>query len=147
MFYSITFTNQAHVPKNTWVDWHLIPSSPPMIEPPDPYMNYVEIPGRSLGPIDLTEALGNGPSFINSEGSWEFVSAIDHEDRPELYLELKRFLHGRSMKIELEEDPLHYYIGRIAVEKPRTGKGHNTYSFKYTISPVRYLLDGTIDDF
>lgn len=147
MYYSITFTDQSEVSKNTWVDWHLIPSSPPMIEPPEPYTNYVDIPGRHEGPLDLSEALSNGPAYGNSEGGWEFVSAIDYENRMELYLELKKFLHGRQMTIRLEEDPLHYYIGRISVEKPRTGKGHNIYSLKYTIQPVRYYLDGTQENF
>lgn len=147
MYYSITFENQAGEKRNTWSDWKLIPSSPPMIEPPDPYMNYVEVPGRSLGPIDLSEVLGNGPSFNNSEGSWEFLSANEHDNRPDFYLELKKFLHGRFMKIYLEEDPMHYYTGRISVEMPRTGKGQNQYSLKYTISPVRYLLDGTRENF
>lgn len=146
MYYSVTFTNSGNVSKNTWTDWHLIPSVPPMIEPPEPHMNYADIPGRTLGPIDLTEVLGNGPTFENSEGSWEFVSGIDDDDRPGLYLELKSFLHGRSMKIVLEEDPGHYYIGRISVEKPKTGRGRNMYSMKYTISPVRYRSDGTVDN-
>lgn len=147
MYYSITFTDQSEVSKNTWVDWHLIPSSPPMIEPPEPYTNYVDIPGRHEGPLDLSEVLSNGPAYGNSEGSWEFVSAIDCENRMELYLELKKFLHGRQMTIRLEEDPLHYYVGRISVEKPRTGKGHNIYGLKYTIQPVRYYLDGMQENF
>lgn len=147
MYYSITFTNQSGEKRNTWDDWHLVSASPPMIEPPEPYTNYVEVPGRSLGPIDLSEALGSGPSFNNSEGSWDFVSEIDYENRYELYQELKRFLHGRLMRITLEEDPLHYYTGRISVDLPKTGKGHNTYSMRYTISPVRYYLDGTQENF
>jgi len=143
MYYAITFTNSQGEKRNTWSDWHLIPSSPPMIEPPEPYTNYVEVPGRTLGPIDLSEVLGGGPSYGNSEGSWEFVSALDVENRMALYMEMKKFLHGRLIKIELEEDPHHYYSGRLAVEMPRTGKGHNMYTIKYTISPVRRLPDGT----
>lgn len=147
MYYSVTFKNSAGERKNTWTDWHLIPSSPPMIEPPEVYTNYVEIPGRTAGPIDLTEALTSGPTFKNSEGSWEFVSETDTDNRPALYQEFKQFLHGRSMRIELDEDPQHYYMGRIFVEKPRTGKGHNMYTFKYIIRPVRYFLDGTQEGF
>lgn len=147
MYYSITFTDASGQKRNTWADWQLIPSSPPMIEPPDVYTNYVDVPGRTEGPIDLTDVFGDEPAFQNSEGTWEFVSATDKDNRPELYLELKRFLHGRKMKIELEEDPHHYYEGRTSVEAPRTGKGHNMYSIKYTIAPVRYLYNGTKEAF
>lgn len=144
MYYAITFTNASNVSKNTWTNWRLIPTSPPMVEPPEPYTNYAEIPGRVEGPIDLSEALSNGPSFKNSEGSWEFVEA-GTPSRTTLYQELKTFLHGKQMKIIFEEDPTHYYIGRISVTAPKTGKGPNMFGFKYTIRPVRYLLNGTID--
>lgn len=147
MYYSITFTNSNNETRNTWSDWHLVPTSPPMVDPPEPYTNYVEIPGRQLGPIDLTEILTGQPTFNNSEGSWDFVSAIDVENRMELYLELKKFLHGQQMQIKFEEDPFHYYTGRITVQIPKTGKGHNQYSLKYTIAPVRYYLDGTQENF
>ena len=57
MYYSITFTDSSGVTKNTWADWHMIPSAPPIVEPPEPYTNYVEIPGRKAGPIDLSEII------------------------------------------------------------------------------------------
>lgn len=147
MYYSVTFTNSAGEKRNTWVDWKLISASPPMVEPPEVYTNYVDIPGRKEGPIDLSEVLSDGPVYQNSEGSWDFVSAMHSDNRPELYLEMKAFLHGKSMRIELEEDPIHYYNGRIFLEKPRTGKGHNQYSLRYIISPIRYLLTGKQDGF
>ena len=145
MYYSVTFENSSGEKRNTWADWQLIPFSPPMIEPPEVYTNYVDIPGRPFGPIDLSEALSNGPSYQNSEGSWEFISAIDYEKRPEMYQELKKFLHGQTVRIRLEEDPDHYYKGRMFVEKPKTGNGHNIYSFKYIINPIRYLSNDTPD--
>lgn len=146
MYYSVTFINSSGVQKNTWSDWHLIPTSPPMIEPPDPYTNYVDIPGRTTGPIDLSEALTGGPSFNNSEGDWEFVQLEGYQTRMELYSELKTFLHNKQMKIVLEEDPTHYYYGRVSVSMPRTGKGNNSFGIAYNVRPVRYLLsNNTID--
>lgn len=145
MYYSVTFTNSSDEKRNTWEDWRLIPTAPPMIEPPEVYTNYVDIPGRKTGPVDLSEALTNGPAYKSSEGSWEFVSGIENDNRPETYSQLKAFLHGKTMKIVLEEDPYHYYNGRFYVEAPRTGKGRNMYGIKYQIMPVRYNLDGTQD--
>ena len=48
MYYSLTFTVNG-VEKNTWSDWNMIPSTPPMIPAPEPNTNYVDIPGRSGG--------------------------------------------------------------------------------------------------
>lgn len=145
MYYSVTFTSSEGVKRNTWQDWHLVPTSPPMVAPPEPYTNYVEIPGRIEGPIDLSEVLTGGPSYQNSEGSWEFVLVEGYYPRPETYQMLKKFLHGRQMKIELEEDPLHYYIGRLTIEQPSTGRGNSSFTINYVIRPVRYNLDGTKD--
>lgn len=146
MYYSVTFINSSNVQRNTWTDWHLIPTSPPMIEPPEPYTNYVDIPGRTEGPIDLSEALTGGPSFNNSEGEWEFVHMEGYQTRPALYSELKSFLHNKQVKIILEEDPAHYYIGRTTVGMPQTGKGNNAFSIAYNVRPVKYLVSNdTID--
>ena len=142
MYYSITFTDSEGVSKNTWSDWHLIPVGPPMIAPPEPYTNYVEIPGRQTGPLDLSEALTGRPTFQNSEGSWTFILADDYWTRMSLYNELKQYLHGRRLKIMLEEDEMHYYEGRINISEPSTGNGQTQFTLDYTVSPVRYEVSG-----
>lgn len=143
MYYSITFVNSSNVKKNTWEDWHLVPTSPPMIETPEPYTNFVEIPGRTEGPIDLSEALSNGPSYQNSDGAWDFILVDEGQPRIDLYQEIKNFLHGRRLKVILEEDYLHYYEGRFSTSMPKTGNGFTQFSIGYEIAPVRYRLDGT----
>ena len=144
MYYSITFKNRYDVRKNTWEDWHLIPSSPPMIEPPETYTNYVEIPGRMAGAIDLSTALTGSVSYLDSEGSWEFIMEEGFYSRAELYQILKTFLHGKNMKIYLEEDPTHYYYGRTSVEMPQTGQGPTVFTIGYHVRPVKYKLNGTV---
>lgn len=142
MFYSITFGN-----KNTWDDWRLIPTSPPMITPPTPYTNYVEIPGRVLGPIDLSETLSGAPSYTNSEGEWEFVAHPDFQGgysaRPELFEEIRHHLHNKTLRIAFDEDQQHYFMGRFEVGIPKTSNNGTTYTIKYKIPPVRY---NTSDD-
>ena len=138
MYYSITFTNSAGVSKNTWTDWSLIPSTPPQITPPEPYTNYVDIPGRPEGPIDLSEVLTNGLAFNNSEGDWAFISVEENENRIAKIQEMKRFLHGQKLKIYLEEEPGYYHKGRIIVGGFQTGRGPNGYQMKYIVEPMRY---------
>ena len=145
MYYSITFTNAFGEKRNTWADWRLVPSSPPIIEPPEPSTNFVEIPGRRLGPIDASDVLTGYISYQMSEGSWDFIADDEALPRPILFQELKRFLHGQRVRLELEEDPYHYYEGRLAVSAPKTGKGNNIYTISYNIFPVRYNMDGTME--
>lgn len=142
MYYSITFVSSANQ-KNTWDSWRLIPSTPPVIEPPMVSTNFVEIPGGI--PIDVSDWISGKPTYSNSEGSWSFILADDTMNRARLYQEMKAFLHGKSLKIYLEEDPGHYYIGRFSVAAPQTGETGTAFGIDYTISPVRYKLDGTKD--
>ena len=48
MYHSITFGE-----KNTWDDWHLIPSSRPVFNPPVFREKFIDIPGVS-GLLDLS---------------------------------------------------------------------------------------------
>ena len=146
MYYSVTFTNSEGDKKNTWEDWHLVPTSPPSIEPPEPYTNLVDIPGRAAGPIDLSETLAGRVTYQSSKGQWSFLALDGYFSRPVLYQMIRKFLHGQRVKVEIEEDPLHYYTGRMSISQVQTGKGMNGITIKYVIDPLRYNLDGTVDD-
>jgi len=147
MYFSVTFINSSGKRQNTWADWRMIPASPPMVEPPEPYTNYVEIPGRTEGPIDLSEAVAGRPTYKNSQGQWEFYVSDDSYPRMVLYDMLKKFLHGQKMKIQFEDDPGHTYEGRITVSAPNTGKENTSFTMRYTIAPFRYNSAGEKEGF
>ena len=53
MYHSITFgtvSNGQITGKNTWTDWHLIPSSRPVVSQAAPQTSMMEVPGRKNGP-------------------------------------------------------------------------------------------------
>ena len=52
---------------NTWNDWHLIPSSRPLINPPSFKSNYIDIPGAN-GSIDASTTILTYPRY-NQDGS------------------------------------------------------------------------------
>lgn len=138
MYYSVTFTDLNGGKKNTWEDWRLIPSSPPMVAPPEPYTNYVEIPGRKKGPLDLSEVLTGEPTFNNSEGSWNFILSDDETPRPEQIRAIRKFIHGKRLTIQLEEDPDCYWQGRFTVSETQIGKSYSGITINYVIDPVEY---------
>ena len=119
MYYSLTFTVNG-VEKNTWSDWNMIPSTPPMIPAPEPNTNYVDIPGRSGGPIDLTGTPFGKITYKRMTGSWSFLREPDNANtRKNLYETLVKYFTGRPGKVVLEEDPTHYYKGRFSVGVPQ----------------------------
>ena len=142
MYYSLTFGGE----KNTWADWHLIPESPPMIPPPEPVVNLVDVPGRSKGPVDLSTAVFGKIVYQRVSGTWNFLRDVDSRNtRTEMYETIRKWLHGKLTTVTLEEDPLHYYKGRFLVSQPSSNAYPIKISISYSLEPVRYNLDGTVD--
>lgn len=146
MYYSLTFGGDG-VQKNTWADWKMIPDTPPSIPMPDLDVSYVEIPGRSGGPLDLTGVVFNKKTYKRMTGSWNFLRDPDNRrTRIELYEEIRNFFIGRVLTVKLEEDLEHYYVGRFSVAQPKTGTGPIQFTITYDLAPIRYNTNGdTID--
>lgn len=140
MYYSITFESvKTGRKKNTWEDWYLIPSSPPVVTPPEVYTNIVEIPGREKGPLDLSEVLSGKPTYLNSEGDWEFIYSKEYCEkftRVEIVNEVKSFLHGQRMKVTLEEDTTQYYTGRLSLSEVKVGASFSSLTIHYVLEPI-----------
>lgn len=132
MYHSIYFGE-----KNTWDDWHLIPSSRPTFTPPPVNTSYVEIPGAD-GVLDFTETLLKRPTYGNREGSFEFIVANGYADWAELYSEIAMYLHGRKMNCYLEDDPNYYYSGRFAVNDWKSDPQWSVITIDYNVKPYKY---------
>lgn len=145
MYYSLTFRINGSE-KNTWEDWGLIPSTPPMIPPPEPNLNYVDIPGRSGGPLDLTGIPFGKMTYKRMTGSWTFYKEpYNKHTRRLLYEELIQYFTGKAGRVKLEEDPNHYYYGRFSVGVPKTATGPIQFTIAYDLAPIRYNSDHTVD--
>lgn len=132
MYHSITFGN-----KNTWDDWHIVPSSRPAISPPQVKTNYVEVPGAN-GSIDFTEALRGFPVYQNRTGSIEFIVLHDYWGSwSGTYHEIMTHLHGKKMKMILEDDPSFYYEGRFAVNNWKSDANYSKITIDYNVGPFK----------
>lgn len=147
MNFSITF-GTGNDQRNTWTDWKMIPSTPPMVPPPEPNTNLVEIPGRAAGPIDLSTYPFGKITYKRITGNWTFyVDPVNgHSTRTTLYESVRRWLHGRETRAVIQEDPAHYYKGRFTVSVPVTGQGPIQISIAYSLEPLRYnVSDDSVD--
>jgi len=134
MYHSITFGS-----KNTWDDWHIVPSSRPVFDPPKVKTKTMDIQGKN-GSLDLSEALTGYPVFNNREGSFEFIVLNDYNKWNELYSAISDYLHGRVMRAVLEDDPEYYYEGRFSVNKWKSDKNYSTISIDYSVFPYKRKL-------
>ena len=134
--------------RNTWNDWKLKPESPPMVPAPKPKTNYIDVPGRSKGPVDMTKVPFGRQTYERISGTWTFVIQDNYwvDADPRATCEAVRgWLHGRVTRMVLEEDPTHIYYGRFTVETPNRGIGPFAIQINYDLEPCRYLANGDID--
>ena len=136
MYHSITIGD-----KNTWDDWHLIPESRPLFNPPSVKFNYVEIPGAD-GVLDLTTAMTGKPLYNNRNGSWSFIVENGFKDWSELYSEVMAYLHGQRFRAILEDDPDYYYEGRFSVNQWRSDPQWSKIVIDYNVAPYKQYVIG-----
>lgn len=137
MYHSITFGS-----KNTWDDWHLIPTSRPVFNPPSVKTSAIEIPGGD-GALDLTTSLAGRPLYKNRTGSQEFYVENGYRDWSQLYSEIMGYLHGQKMRAVLEDDPAYYYEGRFAVNAWKSNKERSVIVIDYDVNPYKQDVLGT----
>ena len=140
MYHSITIGE-----KNTWDDWHLIPSSRPLFNPPSVKENTVDIPGGD-GVLDLTASLAGRPTYNNRTGSWTFYVQNGFKDWTVLYSEIMVYLHGQEFKAVLEDDPAYYYEGRFSVNSWKSDKDYSQIVIDYNVGPYKKESGSTGSD-
>lgn len=165
MYHSITFIrDDINQQMNTWDDWSLMPTSRPIIAPPNVEFKFVPVP-YSNEQIDLTNL-----RYGSRQGSFEFaIDMSSHRIRwkdlepyrwmdveqytwgeiSELTADFKEnswtnifkdfmdFLNGARMKVVLEDDPTRYYEGRVWADKFTSGKDFSRISISYILEPFK----------
>lgn len=148
MYHSITFGD-----KNTWDDWCLIPNGRPIFVPPTQKTNYLDIPGGN-GSLDMSEALTGYPVFNDREGSFSFIimnkgasmyPECDPNTLDGIYETILSYLHGKTMRAVLEDDPMFFYKGRFAVGSITPGADWSTIEIAYHVEPYKYSILSTTD--
>ena len=123
--------------KWTLTEWEL--SDPAMVT------NYVEVPGRRKGPLDLSTALTDGDPVYGSrtltatfESSED--SRLEREDRINI---MRNWLDGWRMDIVLPDDELHYLSGRVSVKRLYNDLAHASVQVTAVCEPWRYNKEET----
>lgn len=140
MYHSITIGD-----KNTWDDWHLIPTTRPLFNPPTVKTNIIDIPGGD-GVLDLTTALAGRPTYNNRTGSWTFIVQNGFKDWTALYSEIMVYLHGQKFRAVLEDDPAYFYEGRFSVNQWKSDKDWSQIVIDYNVGPYKKEIANTGSD-
>lgn len=139
MYHSIIISG-----KDTFNEWGLVPTSRPVINPPEPKTTYVDVPAGDGG-LDYTDILLGRPPYGYREGSWEF--AVRSElSWTEAYTSIMNYLHGVRHTIVLEDDPDYYYTGRLTVNAWKSEKEYSLITIDYKLDPFKKSLTENDDE-
>ena len=124
--------------KHSFRDFGLYPKSKMVVNPPEVREVYVEVAGAD-GDLDISEALTGRANYESREGKFEFT-VIDREKWDLVYENLMNTIHGRRMRIVLDEDPYYYYNGRVKVDSFKTNKHTATIVIEGYFDPYKKSL-------
>lgn len=125
--------------KNTWTDWHIVPTSAPEFSIPPFRTEYVEIPGSSVT-LDLSTALTGYPTFQQRTGSHEFLLYPDMNNPQQLHSDIMNYIHGKKMDAYLKDDPQYRYSGRFTVDDIKIDSSLCYITIGYNVDPFKYHL-------
>lgn len=140
MYHSITFGN-----KNTWDDWHLVPLTRPVFNPPKQKTNTIDIPGADSA-LDFSEALTGYPVYSDRVGSFTFVVMNGYKDWTDTYSDIMDYLHGNVLHAQLEDDPKYYYEGRFSIDSWESEPDRSKITISYIVKPYKFNIFTSIDD-
>ena len=136
--------------KHTYDDWDLVLTGK-SLGLPTPKVSSVTVEGAD-GNIDTSEVLSGEIKFNNRTLEFEFTMTTPYEEYNELITEISNYLHGRKLKIILDEDDSYYYYGRCQINQwtsdKRIGKiviSCDCKPYKYSVRPfiTRASINGT----
>lgn len=138
-FHSITIGE-----KNTWDDWHLVPTSRPFVAPPGVRTSYMDLPYAD-GALDLTTNLQTKPVYGNRSGSWEFLvinpgqieGYYSKQTWAERYSHIMAYLHGKQFDVILDDEPDYFYTGTLSVDSWDSRKDNSVISISYSFDPYK----------
>lgn len=145
--HSVTFINEDDVSKNSWTDFLLVPTSRPVVSLPEGQEFTQEIPGRN-GKIDFQNYIVPQTVFKNRTGELEFL--IDHDnDNYRSWTTTKNeivdFMHGKWLRMILEDEPDFYYEGRFYIKEWKNNSDWSTLTISYDLDPIKKSVIASTD--
>ena len=124
--------------KDTWTDWRIVPTSRPVVNPPEAAIDMVMIPGATEA-LDLSDAVSGYPTYGTRTGQWEF-RVINKTLWAEVYSMIMNFLQGKSVQVILNDDPAYYYTGRCQVNQWQSDQEFSNIVIDYQLNPYKYFV-------
>lgn len=128
----VTFGN-----KHSYRTWKMLLASKPIISPPKPKTKLIQVPGTNAV-IDLTETLTGGEVKYEPRGiRCVFYVVGGRQKWPSVYSAVLNEVHGKRMKIIMDDDPNWYYEGRVSVDEFDSDESSATIVITAEVEPYK----------
>lgn len=102
----------------------------------------IDIEGTD-GVLDLTDFFGE-PKYENVTHTFEFSTLVPQNEYLSLFSAIKNAIHGRKVRIVLDDDTAFFYVGRCFVSSFTNEKGVGIVSVECDCEPYKYKLNKTV---
>ena len=127
---------------HSFYEWGLILSEKE-IEAPKPKTKTVDVEGAD-GVLDYTEAFGD-VKYQNRQLSFKFHKAsIVPDGFLALFSVVQNALHGQKLQVILDDDPAHYYLGRVAINEWKSNKRLGEIVIEVDAEPYKLKVAETV---
>ena len=126
---------------HSYNDLHLILTERE-IGSPEVKTSKIEIAGADSA-LDLTDFFGE-PKYSDVKHKFNFSTIVSQTQFPALFSTVKSALHGKKMRVILDDDPLFYYMGRLTVSGFTTEKRVGKITVEADCDPYKYKLAKTV---
>ena len=89
--------------------------------------------------LDLTDFFGE-PKYEDVTHKFQFSTIVPYSEFMTLYSRIKNAIHGKKMRIILDDDPLFYWMGRIYVSGFTNEKNIGTLEVECDCEPYKYKI-------
>lgn len=132
----ITFGNY-----HSYDDLHLILASKEIGAPTVKTMK-IDVAGAD-GSLDLTDYFGE-PKYGNVIHKFQFSTIGSQSEFPATFSAVKNALHGKKMRVILDDDSHFFYVGRLDVSSFTSSKGIGKINIEADCDPYKYKAAKTV---
>lgn len=122
-------------------DFHLI-LKPKEMASPAVKVRKIDIESADSA-LDYTDFFGE-PKYEDVTQKFDFSTTVPQSEFLSLYSQIKNAIHGKKMRIILDDDPLFYYLGRVSVLPFATDRNIGLVSVECDCEPYKYNVEKTV---
>lgn len=93
--------------------------------------------------IDYTDYFGE-PKYGNATHKFDFTTLLPQTDFLSQFSLVKNALHGKKLRIILDDDPSYYYVGRIFCQNFTSANGVGNINLECDCEPYKYKINKTV---